>query len=301
VVSRRSFAGLLVALLACGTSVPASECGVAPAAECESPNGSSVRSSIVVDVGWLQERLNDPNVQLVDTRSFGYETDRIPGAIHLRPEDLSTTIDGISSQIRPVEQAQPVLRAAGLLTGVTAVVYGATPEYDPSRVVWSLRYYGHEDVRYLDGGYDEWVDAGGELETGSPSATPSDYTVAAVDDGVRATGAWILEQLGDPEYAMPAVALVDARSRGEYESGRIPTALSVDWSRNLRNGRLLPNGELEALYRDLDPQTTTVTYCVTGWRGSFAWLTLTALGYEDVRLYDASWSEWGSRDFPVEQ
>jgi thiosulfate/3-mercaptopyruvate sulfurtransferase len=59
--------------------------------------------------------------------------------------------------------------------------------------------------------------------------------------------------------------------------------------------------ELEALYEGMDPAETTVSYCVSGWRGSFDWLTLTALGYDDVRLYDGSWNEWGAGGFPVEE
>lgn len=298
---RGLFAALLVTLIGCGGGDATTDCEVAAATECESPDDGGVQSPIVVDVAWLEEHLDDPDVQLVDTRSVGYETGRIPGAIRLRPEDLSTTIDGISSQIRPAAEAQPVLRAAGLRQAVTAVVYGVPLEYDSSRVVWSLRFYRHHDVRYLDGGYGAWVDAGGEIETITPSVTPTEYTVAGIDEDVRATGDWILARIGDAPYDMPAIGLVDARSRDEYERGHIPNALSIDWTRNLRGGLLLPRAELEALYEGLDPQTTTVTYCVTGWRGSFAWLTLTALGYEDVRLYDGSWAEWGRGEFPVEQ
>ena len=118
---------------------------------------------------------------------------------------------------------------------------------------------------------------------------------------VVSTGDWVLEQLGDPPYDMPAIQSVDARSDGEYAAGRIPNARSVNWTRNLGGGFLLPEPDLGALYEGFDPARTTVTYCLSGWRGSFAWLTLTALGYEDVRLYDGSWNEWGNGSFPVEQ
>lgn len=308
---------LFVALLGCGGSSVASECEGLTLEECtrldggipdggepdggEPDSGVPPDSSFVVDTDWLKERLNDPNVQLIDTRGSGYGTSRIPGAIHLRPGELAATVDGVPSQVAPPMQAEPVLRAKGLRNDVIAVVYGEPNEYDPSRVVWTLSYYRHGDVRYLDGGYAAWVDAGGELDTEPPGVEQSDYTITGVDDGLRVTGEWVLEQLGEAPYAMPAIQLVDARSEGEYANGRIPTARSVNWTRNLQSGFLLPESDLEALYEGVDPSQTTVTYCVTGWRGSFAWLTLTALGYEDVRLYDGSWSEWGNGDFPVEQ
>jgi len=308
---------LLVALLGCSSGGATNECEDLPSSLCVEPDGGvpdagdpdrgepdggvQPGGGFVVDVAWLAENLNHPDVQLIDTRASGYHTSRIPGAIHLLPAEVVTTVDGVRAQVAPPEQAEAVLRAKGLRNGVTAVVYGEPLEYDPSRVVWTLSYYGHGDVRYLDGGYRAWIDSGGELDTDPPTVEESDYTITALDDSLRATGEWVLEQLGEEPYEMPAIQLVDARSEGEYESGRIPTALSVNWTRNLEAGFVLQRSDLEALYEGLDPSRATVTYCVTGWRGSFAWLTLTALGYQDVRLYDGSWSEWGNGDFPVEQ
>lgn len=262
--------------------------------------GTPLGAGLVVDVDWLEAHLGDPDVQLVDTRASGYDASRIPGAIHLTPGEVTAVVDGVAEQIAPPMQAQPVLREAGLRNDVVAVVYGARPEYDPGRIVWSLRYYGHADVRYLDGGYAAWVAAEGALETDAPNTEPTEYTIVGVDENLRVAGDWVLSQLGDAPYDMPAIQLVDARSDGEYASGHIPTARSVDWVRNLDVGFLRPETELEALYDGMDPTQTTVTYCVSGRRGAFAWLTLTALGYDDVRLYDGSWNEWGAGGFPVE-
>lgn len=292
---RSAAAALLIALLSCAEDSASNECGGLTTEACAAPF-----SPLIVDTAWLEEHLDDVDVQVIDTRPTGYGESRIPGAIHLLPGQLSTTIDGVPSQIKPPIDAQSVLREAGLRNDVVAVVYGTRQEFDPSRVVWSLSYYRHGDVRYLDGGYSAWIDAGGELETDPPSVEPSEYTVAGVDEDLRVTGAWLLEQLGAAPYPEPAIQMVDARTQGEYDRGSIPSAISVDWMRNLSGGFLLPESDLEALYAGLDPSVTTVAYCVSGWRASFAWLTLTALGYEDVRLYDGSWNEWGNGAFPVE-
>ncbi|MBW2188758.1 MAG: hypothetical protein DRH23_15475 [Deltaproteobacteria bacterium] len=288
---------VVLALAGCGSNAPPRECEGLPAEQCGTPLGSA----LVVDTDWLEAHLGDPDVQLVDTRASGYEASRIPGAIHLRPGDLATMVDGVPSQVAPPIQAQPVLRAMGLRNDVIAVVYGGPPEYDPARTVWTLRYYGHGDVRYLDGGYAAWAAADGALDAGPPNVEPTEYTIVGVDENVRVTGDWVLSQLGDDPFDMPAIQLVDARTEAEYDSGGIPTARSVNWTRNLDAGLLRPEADLEVLYDGMDPLRTTVTYCVSGWRGSFAWLTLTALGYEDVRLYDGSWNEWGNGEFPVEQ
>jgi len=297
----------VVVLMGCGSNAPSNECEGLTLGQCAQPDagvpdgGVPPSAPLVVDTDWLEAHLGDPDIQLIDTRGSGYDTSRIPGAIHLRPDKLATTVDGVSSQVAPPMQAQPVLRTAGLRNDVTAVVYGGSPEYDPSRIVWTLRYYRHGDVRYLDGGYAAWVAADGALDADLPSVEPTQYTIAGVDEDLRVTGDWVLSQLGEAPYDAPAIQLVDARSEGEYDSGRIPTARSVNWTRNLNSGLLRPESALETLYDGMDPGKTTVTYCVSGWRGSFAWLTLTALGYEDVRLYDGSWNEWGTGGFPVEQ
>jgi thiosulfate/3-mercaptopyruvate sulfurtransferase len=297
----------VVVLMGCGSNAPSNECEGLTLGQCAEPDagvpdgGVPPGAPLVVDTDWLEAHLGDPDVQLIDTRGSGYETSRIPGAIHLRPDELATAVDGVSSQVAPPMQAQPVLRAAGLRNDVIAVVYGGSPEYDPSRIVWTLRYYRHGDVRYLDGGYPAWVAAEGALDTDLPSVEPTQYTIVSVDEDLSVTGDWVLSQLGEDPYDAPAIQLVDARSEGEYDSGRIPTARSVNWTRNLNSGLLRPESALETLYDGMDPAKTTVTYCVSGWRGSFAWLTLTALGYEDVRLYDGSWNEWEPGGFPVEQ
>ncbi len=294
-------------LLGCGSSPTSSACDGLPAEQCGEldagvpDGGAPFRAELVVDTDWLEARLGDPDVQLIDTRPSGYDDSRIPGAIQLRPQQLATTIDGITAQLMPSTQGEPVLRGAGLRDEVTAVVYGEAPEYDPSRIVWALRYYGHEDVRYLDGGFAAWVAVQGALDTDPPITESTEYTIVDVNEDLRVTGDWVLMQIGDDPYDMPAIQLVDARSEGEYDDGRIPTARSVNWTRNLDGGLLKSEPELAALYEGLDRTETTVSYCLTGWRGSFDWLTLTALGFEDVRLYDGSWAEWGSGAFPVER
>lgn len=298
---RSVFAVFALALVGCATEATHSVTPDAGGPDGAIPDGGMPpEPTLVVDTDWLKANLGDSNVQLVDTRASGYDESRIPGAIHLRPATLATEVDGVPSQVAPPMQAEQVLRAAGLRNDVTAVVYGEPLEYDSSRIVWTLRYYGHGDVRYLDGGYDAWVGAAGLLDTDPPSVESTEYSIVGVVQELRVTGDWVLSQLGDEPYDMPTIQLVDARGQGEYDRGHIPSARSVNWTRNLGDGLLRSTTQLEGLYAGMDPATITVTYCVSGWRGSFAWLTLTALGYDDVRLYDGSWNEWGGGGFPVE-
>ena len=252
-----------------------------------------------VSVAWLVQALERDDVQVVDARVGAFPGGHIPGALPLSPYTLAETVEGIDFQIIGAETAASVIGAIGLHVGSVAVVYGAAPEFDPARVVWALEYLGHPDVRYLDGGFAAWQAAGAEIAPGDPIASgTTDYPVE-VNDDLRVTGAWILDQLGDPPYAGSAIQIVDARSPAEYAMGFIPTAVHRQWTINLDGGLLLPRSDLERLYADLDKTRTTVVYCLAGWRASVAWMVLSGLGFEDVRVYDGSWLEWGNGEFPV--
>ena len=269
-------------------------------------NGCGVVSATVVDVGWLRARLERPNIQVLDARVSGFDGGHIPGALPLSPYTLARTVDGVPTQIVTVEEGAAVLDGIGLRPDSIAVVYGVAPEFDPARVTWALRYLGHPNVRYLDGGFAAWVDAGAPVDPGDPLVGPaSGYSAQAAREELRVDGAWVLQQLGDPPYDSAGIQIVDARSPAEYQSGRIPTAVHVRWTRNLdESGQLLSRQTLEDLYagEGLDPSRTTVVYCLAGWRASVAWLVLEWLGFEDVRVYDGSWFEWGEAEngFPIE-
>jgi thiosulfate/3-mercaptopyruvate sulfurtransferase len=263
---------------------------------------ASCPADIVVDAAWLRARLGSDDVQVIDARA-AFTGGHVPGALPLRPEHLATTIGGIILEVMPPAQAETVLSGIGLRRDATVVVYGAPPEYDPARVVWTLHYLGHPDVRYLDGGFAAWVAGGGTVAAGSPVAgAPSGYAIDAVRPDDIVTGAWVLSQLGPPPYDAPLIQLVDARTPSEYTNGRIPTAVLQQWQQTLTAELLKPRAALEDIYTGLglDPSETTVAYCLVGWRASVTWLTLVWLGFEDVRNYDGSWTEWGGGGFPVE-
>ncbi len=263
---------------------------------------ASCPADVVVDASWLRARLGSDDVQVIDTRA-AFTGGHIPGALPLRPEHLATTIGGVILEVMPPAEAAPVLSGIGLRRDATVVVYGVPPEYDPARVVWTLHYLGHPDVRYLDGGFAAWVAGGGMVAPGAPAAgAPSAYAIDAVRPDDLVSAAWVLSQLGPPPYDAPLIQLVDARTPGEYTSGRIPSAVLQQWQQTLTAGFLKPRAELEDLYSGLglDPTETTVAYCLVGWRASVTWLELVWLGFDDVRNYDGSWTEWGGGGYPIE-
>jgi thiosulfate/3-mercaptopyruvate sulfurtransferase len=175
--------------------------------------------------------------------------------------------------------------------------------------LWILKYYGHQDVRLLDGGRVKWLADKRELTTEVPNYPRISYHAQAPEKNIRALRDQILAQLGQQGFA-----LVDVRSPAEYSGellapanlpqegaqrgGHIPGAANIPWSQAVReDGTFKPADELRALYasKGVTPDKDVVAYCRIGERSSHTWYVLHyLLGYPQVRNYDGSWTEWGS-------
>ncbi|HYJ50026.1 MAG TPA: sulfurtransferase, partial [Microbacterium sp.] len=198
--------------------------------------------------------------------------------------------------------------AKGISRDDTVVIYGDKNNWWAAYALWVFSLFGHEDVRLLDGGRDKWIAEGRALTTDTSTRAATDYPVVARDDStLRAYKEDVLEHLGKP--------LIDVRSPEEYNgsrtsapaypeegalrAGHIPSAKSVPWARAVaEDGGFKSRAELDAIYRDevgLADGDEIVAYCRIGERSSHTWFVLQhLLGFEKVRNYDGSWTEWGS-------
>jgi thiosulfate/3-mercaptopyruvate sulfurtransferase len=172
--------------------------------------------------------------------------------------------------------------------------------------VFSL--FGHPDVRILDGGRAKWVAEGREMTTEAPKPEQVEYPVVERDDAtIRAFKDDVLEHLGGPlvdvrspgEYSGELLHMPDYPQEGAVRGGHIPGAANVPWARAAADDATFkPRPELEAIYQQeqgLSPSDDVVAYCRIGERSSHTWFVLThLLGFEKVRNYDGSWTEWGN-------
>ena len=271
---------------------------------------------VLVSADWSQQHLADPNVRFVevDVDTTAYEQSHLPGAVGWNW--TSQLADGIRRDIASREEFSQLLSTSGIGPDTTIVVYGDNNNWFAAWAYWQLKLFGHRDVRILDGGRKYWLDQGLALTTDVPAYAPTGYRLPEPDFALRAFRDDILPRIGDP-----SLALVDVRSPAEFageviappgmsetaqRAGHIPGAASIPWAQAVReDGRFKDRAELEALYaaRGITADKDVIAYCRIGERSSHSWFVLhELLGFERVRNYDGSWTEWGSMvGVPIER
>ena len=201
-----------------------------------------------------------------------------------------------------------VMGERGIRRDTTVVIYGDKSNWWAAYALWVFSLFGHDDVRLLDGGRAKWIAEGREVTRDVPTPTAVDYPVAERDDApIRAFKDDVLAHLGKPlvdvrspgEFSGELLHMPDYPQEGAMRGGHIPGAKSVPWARAAQeDGSFKSREDLEAIYlaeQGLAPTDDVVAYCRIGERSSHTWFVLThLLGFESVRNYDGSWTEWGN-------
>ncbi len=262
----------------------------------------------LVSTEWLAEHLGRPGLVVVESDEdvLLYETGHIEGAVKI---DWHTDLnDPVERDYLDGEGFAKLLGGRGISRDDTIVIYGDKNNWWAAYALWVFTLFGHEDVRLLDGGRAKWEAEGRPYTTEVPVRESVDYPVVERDDeAVRAFKEDVLAHLGNP--------LIDVRSPEEYvgdrttapaypeegtlRAGHIPSAQNVPWGKAVaEDGSFKSKPELDAIYRDgagLNDGDSVIAYCRIGERSSHTWFVLThLLGFEGVRNYDGSWTEWGS-------
>jgi thiosulfate/3-mercaptopyruvate sulfurtransferase len=279
-------------------------------------SGAHARPELLATPDWLAENLGRPEVRVLDVRwrpdgsgRLVYLEGHVPNAVHLDWRALAQTDDASGAILLagPGEVAG-ALATAGVGNGTTVVVYDDTGSLYAARTWWSLRAYGLESVRILDGGFRAWVQSGRPVSHAAVQPEPAAF-VPRADTRARLTTADVRALLGSPE-----ALVLDARAPAEYRGfegnarrlGHLPGAVNLPVAATSEpgTGRFLPGNELRALIArvGIGRDRRLVCYDSSGIAAAKLAFVLALMGHEDVAVYDGGWTEWGARlDLPVDR
>jgi thiosulfate/3-mercaptopyruvate sulfurtransferase len=279
----------------------------------------SPRDSVLVSTEWLAANLGAAGVRVVDIRGKvlplgskpryvpkreDYEAAHVPGAAFVDwTRDIVDPLDPVPVQIAKPDAFATKMGELGIGDDTLVVAYDDYDHIFAGRLSWALRYYGHDAVRVLDGGWSRWVAEGRPTSRDLPTQAPAHFT-ARPRPRLRRTADEVARVLGKSE-----VLLVDARAPDQYEgavsaagrAGHIPGARNVHYARLVdgETGRFLQNDELARVFAEAGVDIANlpaeiVVYCNGGVSCTVPLQALQMLGRDDVAVYDGSWNEWGN-------
>jgi thiosulfate/3-mercaptopyruvate sulfurtransferase len=262
----------------------------------------------LVSTDWLRANLETPGLVVIecDEDVLLYETGHVPGAVKL---DWHTELnDSVIRDYLSSEDFATLMQRKGISRDDTLVIYGDKSNWWATYALWVFKLYGHDDVRILDGGRDKWIAEALPLTTEKPVRAETEYPVVTRDDeSIRAFLSDTMSHIGKPmidvrspeEFSGERTHMPSYPEEGALRGGHIPGAANVPWARAVNeDGTFKSRSELEATYMNgagLRNGDDIIAYCRIGERSSHSWFVLTyLLGFEGVRNYDGSWTEWGS-------
>jgi thiosulfate/3-mercaptopyruvate sulfurtransferase len=273
-------------------------------------------NDVLVDTQWVEDHLKDDSVRIVevDENPALYAEAHIPGAIGFDwRRDLQ---DQVKRDFLGPQEFGELFGGRGVSNEHTIVLYGDRNNWFAAYTYWYLLYYGHRNVKLMNGPREKWISEGRPTSTDVPRYTPQQFTAQEGDSAIRAKRDEVLGALDQStslvdvrspqEYSGELIAMAGYEQEGAQRSGHIPGAASVPWAQAVKeDGTFKSADELRELYtsKGVIDGNPIIAYCRIGERSAHTWFVLhELLGQDDVKNYDGSWTEWGNMvNVPIEK
>jgi len=264
---------------------------------------------VLVTTQWAADHATDPKIRIVeiDVDTSAYDQGHIPGAIGWNWQ--TQLQDPVRRDLIDKRAFEELLGRAGITPETTVVTYGDNNNWFAAWGFWQLKYYGHNDVRIMNGGRKKWLEEKRPVTTDVPHPPPTTCRAKDPDQSIRSRREDIFAVLDKRSTAQ----LVDVRSVDEFtgkviappgmtetaqRGGHIPGAANIPWAQAVNeDGTFKSADALRQLYtsKGITGENEVIAYCRIGERSSHTWFVLKyLLGYDKVRNYDGSWTEWGN-------
>jgi thiosulfate/3-mercaptopyruvate sulfurtransferase len=276
-------------------------------------------ADVLVSTEWVAEHLDDPNVRIIESNEdpLLYTSGHIPGAV-----EVDWAVD-LNDQLRRdylrKDGFEALMSRIGVTPDTLLVFYGDKNNWWATYAFWVFQLFGHTNAKIMDGGRLKWKKENRPMTREKPEYPPTQYRAPQRDDSqIRAFRERVMDHVkaekplvdvrSPQEYSGERLHMPDYPNEGALRGGHIPGARNVPWSRaiNPDDGTFKTADELRAIYegeQGLSADDDVVVYCRIGERSSHTWFVLTyLLGYNNVRNYDGSWTEWGNLvNVPIER
>jgi thiosulfate/3-mercaptopyruvate sulfurtransferase len=263
---------------------------------------------VLVDTQWVEDHLDDDGVRIVevDENPALYAEAHIPGAIGF--DWKSDLQDQVKRDFLDADAFGRLFGSRGISNDHTIVLYGDRNNWFAAYTYWYLKYYGHDDVKLVNGPREKWIAENRATSTEVPSHEATTFTAQAGDDAIRAkrdevfsaldAGTSLVDVRSPQEFSGELIAMPGYEQEGAQRSGHIPGAASVPWAQSVQeDGTFKGKDALEDLYggKGVLGEEPIIAYCRIGERSAHTWFVLhELLGRDDVKNYDGSWTEWGN-------